>query len=166
MGPLLCILYTSNITNIAHRHGITIHLYADDTQLYIKLSTNDIINAKSILMNCIREIQNWSASMRLKLNASKTELIWFDRKLSCDNDSPSKIMEFEASNFTVPSQVVRNLGVLLDHKLTMVNRKSCFLSYQSLLLPSSPYPPGETMPQRALSPSPCPSPCTITVRLL
>ena len=62
--------------------------------------------------------------MRLKLNASKTELIWFDRKLLCDNNSPFKIMEFEASNFTVPSQVVRNLGVLLDHKLTMVNHVS------------------------------------------
>jgi hypothetical protein len=80
LGPLLFILYTSSITNIAHRHGITIHLYADDTQLYIKLSTSDIINAKARLLHCIEEIQTWSASMRLKLNASKTELIWFERK--------------------------------------------------------------------------------------
>src|SRR5688572_13622848 len=37
-GPLLFILYTSNIVNIASHHGLMIHLYADDTQLYIKLS--------------------------------------------------------------------------------------------------------------------------------
>jgi hypothetical protein len=42
LGPLLFILYTSNITSIANRFGITIHLYADDTQLYVKLSTMDV----------------------------------------------------------------------------------------------------------------------------
>jgi len=36
LDSLLFILYTSNITNIACRLGIIIHLYADDAQLYIK----------------------------------------------------------------------------------------------------------------------------------
>lgn len=62
--------------------------------------------------------------MRLKLNASKTELIWFDRKPSCDNKSPSKIMNIEANSSIVPSKVVRNLGVLIDCQLTMVNHIS------------------------------------------
>ena len=35
--PLHFILYTSNIVNIAYQHGLMVHLYADDTQLYIKL---------------------------------------------------------------------------------------------------------------------------------
>ena len=125
LGPLLFILYTSNITNIAHRFGITIHLYADDTQLYVKLSTRDIIDTKSRLIQCIQEIQAWSASMRLKLNAAKTELIWFDRKLSCDNDFPSKTLNSEASSLNItPSKVVRNLGVLIDCQLTMVSHVS------------------------------------------
>jgi len=34
--------------------------------------------AKNKLVNCIHEIQVWCASLRLKLNGSKTELIWFD----------------------------------------------------------------------------------------
>ena len=117
LGSLLFVLYTSSITNIAHSHGITIHLYADDTQPYIKLSTTVIINAKSRLIDCIHEIQTWSASMLRKLNASKTKLIWFDRKPSCNKDSPSKIMNIEANN--VPSKkVVRNLGVLINYQLT------------------------------------------------
>ena len=33
LGPLLFILYTSALSAIASRHGIEIHLYADDTQL-------------------------------------------------------------------------------------------------------------------------------------
>jgi hypothetical protein len=44
LGPLLFILYTSSITNIAHRHGNTIHLYAEDTQLYIKLYSSSTID--------------------------------------------------------------------------------------------------------------------------
>ena len=62
--------------------------------------------------------------MRLKLNASKTELIWFERKPSCDNESPSKILKIEANSSIEPSKVVRNLGVLLDCQLTMVNHIS------------------------------------------
>ncbi len=72
LGPLLFILYTSNIISIASRLGIIIHLYADDTQLYIKLSTEDISAAKDKINMCIHEIQAWCASMRLKVNASKT----------------------------------------------------------------------------------------------
>ena len=46
LGPLLFILYTSNISKIALCYGISIHIYADDTQLYIKLSTTDIDSQK------------------------------------------------------------------------------------------------------------------------
>ena len=67
--PLLFILYTSNITDTAS-HGILIHLYAVDTQLYVKLSTRDIENTKTKLANCFSEIQSWCSSMWLKLNAT------------------------------------------------------------------------------------------------
>src|SRR6218665_642267 len=52
---------------------------ADDTQLYIKHSSKDIVSAKSRLLACFSDIQTWCASMRQKLNASKTELILFNR---------------------------------------------------------------------------------------
>ena len=127
LGPLLFILYTSNITSIAHSFGISIHLYADDTQLYVKLSTMDIVDTKSRLIQCIQKIQAWCASMRLKLNAAKTELIWFDRKMSRDNDNdlPSKTLNLEANSLNIsPSKVVRDLGVLIDCQLTIVNHVS------------------------------------------
>ena len=128
LGPLLFILYTSNITDIASRHGILIHLYADDTQLYVKLSTRDIENAKTKLANCFSEIQSWCSSMRLKLNASKTELIWFTRRTKNDNDFAEQI---DKDCCIQPSDVVRDLGVFLDNTLSMTNHissvtKSCF----------------------------------------
>src|SRR6218665_1275737 len=75
LGPLLFILYTSNIVNIASQHGLLVHLYADDTQLYIKLCCKNLENIKVKMVACIHHIQSWCASMRLKLNAAKTELI-------------------------------------------------------------------------------------------
>ena len=125
LGPLLFILYPSNITDIAWRHGILIHIYADDTQLYIKLSIRDIENAKVKLTQCFADIQSWCASMRLKLNASKTELIWFS------NLAKEKQPKINDNCVIEPSDVVRDLGVLLDNKLSMTHHisyvtKSCF----------------------------------------
>src|SRR6218665_3654351 len=80
LGPLLFILYTSNIVNIASQHGLMVHLYADGTQLYIKLCCKNLENTKVKMAAGFHHIQSWCASMRLKLNATKTELIWFDRR--------------------------------------------------------------------------------------
>jgi hypothetical protein len=129
LGPLLFILYTSNIVHIAFKHGIFIHLYADDTQLYIKLSTNDFDNAMFRLINCFTEIQSWCASMRLKLNASKTELIFFYRHLL--PNSLDTVLNLGPDCSIKPADVVRDLGVLLDNSLSMKNQissitKSCF----------------------------------------
>ena len=66
------ILFTSNIMDIASRHGILFHIYADDTRLYIKLSIRDIENAKVKLTQCFADMQSWCASMPLKLYVSKT----------------------------------------------------------------------------------------------
>ena len=34
LGPLLFIMYTVDLPGIIQRHGLTLHLYADDTQVY------------------------------------------------------------------------------------------------------------------------------------
>ena len=122
-------IYTSNITNIASRHGILIHIYADDTQLYIKLSIRDIENAKVKRTQCFADIQSWCASLRLKLNASKTELIWFSNLAK--EKQPNFTVKIDDNCIIEPSDVVRDLGVLLDNKLSMTHHissvaKSCF----------------------------------------
>jgi len=33
IGPLLCVLYTAELSEVIMRHGLNVHRYADDTQL-------------------------------------------------------------------------------------------------------------------------------------
>ena len=60
--------------------------------------------------------------MRLKLNTSKTELIWFDRQ---PKPHASKTVDMnihiDANCVLHPADVVRHLGVLLDSQLSMNN---------------------------------------------
>jgi len=40
-SPLLFLLYTAELTELAARFGVTLHAFADDNQLYLSCRTND-----------------------------------------------------------------------------------------------------------------------------
>ena len=41
LGPILFTIYTTPLGRIKRQHGLTFHLYADDTQLYIAFKPSD-----------------------------------------------------------------------------------------------------------------------------
>ena len=59
LGPILFILYTRHLEHIALKHGLSIKLYADDSQLYISFhpSKDDSILFCSKVNACLKEIK-------------------------------------------------------------------------------------------------------------
>ena len=42
LGPLLYLLYTAELEQLILRHGLHIHQYADDSQVYISVPVSDV----------------------------------------------------------------------------------------------------------------------------
>jgi len=62
--------------DIAEDLGVNIHMYADDTQLYVHCSPRDAIGTVSKLELCLERVDRWMVASRLKLNLEKSEMIW------------------------------------------------------------------------------------------
>ena len=61
--------------DIAEDLCVNIHMYADDTQLYVHCSPRDAIGTASKLELCLESVDKWTDASRLKLNSEKSEVI-------------------------------------------------------------------------------------------
>ena len=105
------------IGSILHHHGIDYHIYADDTQLYIKFDLSDPSIALEKNNLCISDIRTWMIKNKLKINDSKTEFLvlsssFFKQQF---NDSQINVGNTEIN----PSLSARNLGVIFDSHLNL-----------------------------------------------
>lgn len=50
------------------------HCYADDTQLFLSVATDDS-GALNSIMNCLSSVEQWMSKTFLKLNEDKTEIL-------------------------------------------------------------------------------------------
>ena len=117
LGPLLFLLYTADVATIAHGHGVSVHCYAVDTQLYASRSAVNDLTTATQLLRCIDDIDCWMSSNRLKLNADKTQFIWLGPALQLDKVGDVRLRDGGVD--ISPLDHVRDLGVTLDSLLTM-----------------------------------------------
>ena len=82
LGPLLFIVYTADRAAVAQKHNLTVHAFADDTQMYLHCSRDDTTSAADRLERCIADVGQWMSANRLKLNTDKTELLWVGTRQS------------------------------------------------------------------------------------
>ena len=59
MGPLLYVLYKANLANIVAAHGLDMHQYADDIQIYTSTAVDDAANTVDRSVRCIQDIEFW-----------------------------------------------------------------------------------------------------------
>ena len=95
LGPLLYSLYTSPLGDIARKHSIPFHLYADDTQLYLSFTSNcpnHLSSTKIAVELCVKDIADWMRRNKLKLNHRIRLKFWL-LVLHIVHDHPSTIYE-------------------------------------------------------------------------
>lgn len=116
LGPLLFVLYTSPVLGIITQHGLTGHMYADDSQGYKHCLPPELPMTICSIQDCFAALSMWMIANRLKLNADKTEVIFFGSKFNLSKISVTSVL---LNEIAIPvSTVVRNLGVFLDSQLT------------------------------------------------
>ena len=57
LGPLLYVTYASELQEVADRHGVAFHSFADDTQLSKSVHTKYVHATKQALIDCMLDIQ-------------------------------------------------------------------------------------------------------------
>ena len=118
LGPLLFTLYTTPLSSLISRHAIPHHLYTEDSQLYVSVSSGYSAAALNGLQSCLASNQSWMSTNKLKLNPDKTEflLIGNERQRSkCLSMFAIELLGVE----TYPEKSARNLGVIFDKKLQL-----------------------------------------------
>jgi len=77
LGTLLFTVYTSPISHIAASHNIQQHQHADDTQLFVALTSNNVHAQLSTLESCLSSLQAWFCSNSMIMNPDISNSILF-----------------------------------------------------------------------------------------
>ena len=147
LGPLLFILYTKELANIVARFNLKLHLYADDSSIYVEFNPRDPIDIASTLENislCLKEVKRWMTINYLKVNEDKTKFFLVGHRSTLRECNLE--LEIDFCGTTVISKVLsdpensdvgKSLGVLLDNDFSMLRhilnvKKTCFNHLRNL----------------------------------
>ena len=116
LGSLLFILYIVDLIELIEGHGMSPHLYADDAQVGGSCRPSDV-ETFSTISDCLRDISSLMRSNRLRLNSSKTKVLW------CTSSRRQHLLPASAlsvdGSMVDPVTSVRDLCIYVDADLGM-----------------------------------------------
>ena len=111
MGPLLFLIYISDLPNISKK--LEIFLFADDTNVYYE--NESLVNLELIVDKELRNLYLWLSVNRLALNIAKTNfLIFHPFNKSLKYNVILKILK----QAIVEKNCIKYLGVIIDSTLS------------------------------------------------
>ena len=120
LGPILFSLYTSPMCQLIEQRGVSLHLYADDTQLYLTFAPRSTVSAASameILTQTVDDLRSWMTSNYLKMNGEKTQfLIMTSPTLKTNAQLPALTV---GDSTIEPCTSTRNLGAVFSDTASM-----------------------------------------------
>lgn len=134
LGPILFILYSADI--VAQVKHCKVHIYADDTQIYISCKPSEIDLAVTKLNEDLASLCVWSKNNSLLLNPTKTKFLLFGSKHQLNNlnlSVPVCLMDKPVERV----YEARNLGLYVDQDLRFERHvttsvQSCFYKLKVL----------------------------------
>jgi hypothetical protein len=118
MGPFKFCVYTLPIGAIIRSHGLSYHIYTDDTQVYLAFNTDDPEHGIDRINACLADIRSWMIANKLKINDSKTEFLVLATP-NAHAKLPSDLNIKVGKCVIKPSECAKNVGVIFDKKVNM-----------------------------------------------
>jgi len=116
LGPILFLLYTTDLIQLVESHDLSPHLYTDDTQVS-SCQSGQSSQLLHHLSDCLADVAAWMRSNRLQLNTAKTEVVWCASSQR-QHQIPQTLLTVGCDT-VVPVSVVRDLEIYLDSDLLM-----------------------------------------------
>ena len=102
LGTLLLLIYLLPLWNLIRKHSLELHIYEDDTQLYLSIKP---ITQQGVarLEGCLTDIYTWMSQNKLKLNADKTEVLMLG--------TPEQQAKISVPTISVNGEIVKILDI-------------------------------------------------------
>jgi len=109
-----------------------LHQYSDDCQIYVSVSAGDAAAAETKLSACLMEVNCWMSASRLRLNPTKTQVMWLGSSQQLQKVSINDI--FILTTHVRVTETARDLGVVIDRQMSLAAHVSalCRSGYHQL----------------------------------
>ena len=151
LGLLLYLLYTSTLGDIIRQHGMDLHFYADDSQIYFSFDTASCcLSVVSRIQACLSNISSWMSLNKLRSSSNKTELLILGSQFRPPLQLPPLQLPplqlpplqlppvaLDDGSVILPSKYARNIAVTFDSVLNFEHHitdicKRCYFNIRNI----------------------------------